>query len=1854
MSMRAGITRFPDWRTLRSHVAGEARRAPGALLVLTPTTGARHALEQALRSLLLESGRAVAELPEVRTPAQALADLLVRANPPARLVSPLERSLLMEGALIDAGDADGAPCGNLLRLAGPLLRLFDEQARDRPVAPGRPAFEALIDRADRVFDDVRETDRGADRLLRLTGWLARVHRRYLARLAASGRLDLEQARHALLETPPTPAWSVVLVVGDQTTGLADNQVLGAVTPPGNLHFLLLKDDSAPPLPEGWSCEERQEKPDPDDPPRLFAPPAAETAEERSIFRMTDPEKTGEQFLFRMTDRAGETRAATRMLEAYRDEAGAEFPGFERCAVAARTPATYLDTLAASLEGAGIPFQTDVQPSLAEEPWPAGVDDVLAFAERPGRLSNGFALLRSPFFRDDRLGGNPGRLADIAETSLAGEGIPDTHEPEGLDALAERVRQAAASMPTGAAGSGSPGPGKRHARELGIAAEVIARLAAYSGTLAPIREGSTPFREAVTCLIGYVDARMPGAPDDASDALLQAADPSLPDTRVEDASRFRDRIRRQFRRHRTHRHSGRSGVHLIAAEDAPFGDYDCLILLGVGDADWPGPRPGNIFFPTRVLEDATRKRFREARKRETRLLSSFAALPRKVAGFSRAELEDGFPAGASPLSAFLEDRLGARERIALDIPESPPAGDVPSLPRALDRSSPGAVDLTARPLSPTAVVLYSRNPAQFFLERVLHLRREETLTDTGSRTARGKRLHQLMAESVPAFFREYGPITEGNLEDALDFLHDRYRGMPDPWQTDQDRDAEELWLFGGASHPSALEWFLRQEAERGPGEPLRIEEELEGIVEPAADPLPALRVRGIVDRVDRTPDGLRVLELKSGSSAGKDDAFLQARLYGRLAGAPVIGVPFFRDRVWEEPKPGDLGKLDRKITAVRDGLAAGEFPVPADERGIKPFDWPLAIRPDLPEDPPKIFPTGPVLPGAVGKRRRDGEFQPPDKEERRFAADPRRHVVLRASAGTGKTRILTDRYLNLVGAGVPPRNILALTFTRKAAAEMKDRIIKRLSDPKRERPPGADPGDISVSTLDAFNLGLVREFPLDAGIDPGVEVLDEREMPVMQQEAIRRVLHGATDFDRQALAELPLLGRSLARLDAVASAWLQHRTTWRRTFEEREERAERAGTREEPPSLPALRERLLPVQSEARQFLAGYMAPVPLPARLALRLRFQPASRDALDREDLVAWLKPEVRTFPQHVSQHGKSVKQEYLRVKEALRDFDRDWLDALNDRTFPVIWKFLRKVEGEYQALKESRGVMDFDDLTLAATRLLRNTGEFAESRLRLESRYHHLLVDEFQDTSDPQWELLQALVEPWTSGEGLAAEEVRRVTGGRLEAPTLFVVGDHKQSIYRFRNARVEVLGKAENWMQRVFPAASPPRVALRWNFRSTAPLRTFVNDVAQAVAEGDLTDADWRFRYDRDDRFPKEPGPVDEGSAEETPLAISVAEDHEEAARRVAHRIARIAGGGASLDQIAILARRGNELGIYRAALERLGIPSCLVKGAGFFETSEVRDLTALCRFLARPHSDLRAVELLRSRFFATPARSLAALRNADRKAETPFSDVLTSGGNTPSGFPAADAAPLREAGVRVAPWIKLSQELPPSLAVQRILNETGYRARARRSGTDGPFAGAQQAANVEKALQHLRRLEHRGFATLAAAARHLESAGSDGHDTTQAPLRVTGAVQVLTIHAAKGLEYEHVALVDLNGTTRSAGGGLRVQEGDDGRWSVALIHRSSDWEIRDGGRASAEERRCLYVAMTRAKRSLTLSGVTRFTNNGAAYKPRGLASYLPAPLWEAAAATAREHRREIRWPTGIDRCHTLKVLPPSEGP
>src|SRR5262249_10178917 len=161
-----------------------------------------------------------------------------------------------------------------------------------------------------------------------------------------------------------------------------------------------------------------------------------------------------------------------------------------------------------------------------------------------------------------------------------------------------------------------------------------------------------------------------------------------------------------------------------------------------------------------------------------------------------------------------------------------------------------------------------------------------------------------------------------------------------------------------------------------------------------------------------------------------------------------------------------------------------------------------------------------------------------------------------------------------------------------------------------------------------------------------------------------------------------------------------------------------------------------------------------------------------------------------------------------------------------------------QYQEALEERSVLDFSDVLQRALTLLRQMDEFSQSRFRLESRYHHVLVDEFQDTSRAQWELVSLLIQSWGEGLGLPTE------------PSIFIVGDRKQSIYRFRDAEVAVLQEAGKYIESLRPVGNPRRSITR-SFRALPELLSFVNDLFGEIAQPGSRHDD--FTYDEPDGFP-----------------------------------------------------------------------------------------------------------------------------------------------------------------------------------------------------------------------------------------------------------------------------------------------------------------------------------------------------------------------------------------------------------------
>ena len=272
-----------------------------------------------------------------------------------------------------------------------------------------------------------------------------------------------------------------------------------------------------------------------------------------------------------------------------------------------------------------------------------------------------------------------------------------------------------------------------------------------------------------------------------------------------------------------------------------------------------------------------------------------------------------------------------------------------------------------------------------------------------------------------------------------------------------------------------------------------------------------------------------------------------------------------------------------------------------------------------------------------------------------------------------------------------------------------------------------------------------------------------------------------------------------------------------------------------------------------------------------------------------------------------------------------------------------------QYQRTLDTRALLDFSGVLERAVKLLKGMDEFAQSRFRLEAKYRHVLVDEFQDTSRAQWELVSLLVRAWGEGAGLAYQ-------GPLE-PTVFIVGDRKQSIYAFRDADVSVLDDATRYLEGLRPGGDVRRSISR-SFRSVPALLSFVNDVCRDMEKAD--ERRDRFRYDEEDRFPVDA--AEDGAFDA--LGLVGASTPEECAEITAAEISRLISEGAivrdkntgvrrpiSPADVAILFRTRESHREFEAALERRGIPSYVYKGLGFFDADPrkvIGKIDARCLF------------------------------------------------------------------------------------------------------------------------------------------------------------------------------------------------------------------------------------------------------------------------------------------------------------------
>ncbi len=862
--------------------------------------------------------------------------------------------------------------------------------------------------------------------------------------------------------------------------------------------------------------------------------------------------------------------------------------------------------------------------------------------------------------------------------------------------------------------------------------------------------------------------------------------------------------------------------------------------------------------------------------------------------------------------------------------------------------------------------------------------------------------------------------------------------------------------------------------------------------------------------------------------------------------------------------------------------------------------------------------------------------PPDQTARlRIREDLERSFLVEAGAGSGKTTSLVDRMVALVrNRACEVKEIAAVTFTRMAAAELRQRFQVELEraaarfapgHPEREALEEAIQGidQAFLGTIHAFCAKLLRERPLEAGLAPGFRELQETE-------ALRSQHRAWTDFlERLAADEDPRL-RELNRL-GIPPARLKE------AFDQLVENPDVDFVHEsaDPPDsdeVAALRAELDELLDRAGRLMRG-RHPEGGWDSLGKRIRTLLYWRRSLDWDDpsvlfdAVAKLHG-IKTKPiQKRWADTPSGKLAAKRLGEDIKRFGTDGGRA--DRLlrswwayrYPVALGVARAASDSYARERKARGDITFQDLLVLSAELLR---ENPRARAELGKRYRRVLVDEFQDTDPLQAEILLLLA----SDPDAHGNDWRRVSP---RPGALFVVGDPKQSIYRFRRADISLY----EFVKRRF-AEFGEVLRLEANFRS-------LNDFGELV----------QGVFDRSTGFPREDSDHQASFAPLRPrtrgrglLAAYPVEGRrqDEIARDDAARIAsevarRVAAGERRPGDFMILTRTRKHLSVYARALEDRNLP-VEVSGTGVGFEDELRAFLLLFRCLADPGHQVRVLAALTGPFFGLTLDRVVRYRD--------------DGGGLAIDFePKGDCEVARAIGVLHGWWL-LARHEPADVTAERLVNEIGLFPLAA-AGT----LGEMRAGALVYLLDAVRARARAGDSSLAGAVDAMETALA--WDDAEAPL-IPGrpnCVRVMNLHRAKGLEADVVFLAAPFGlrdwppsmhVSREGGGRARgtiplvVRRG----FAKDVIAQPLDWDASQTKEAEfekAEQVRLLYVAATRAKHELWIA------------RGRGLPRFVKASPWAALEdwVTREAGRTDGRERKGGSACRcvvldTLAIDPP----
>ncbi|MDZ7662498.1 UvrD-helicase domain-containing protein [Thiohalophilus sp.] len=870
-----------------------------------------------------------------------------------------------------------------------------------------------------------------------------------------------------------------------------------------------------------------------------------------------------------------------------------------------------------------------------------------------------------------------------------------------------------------------------------------------------------------------------------------------------------------------------------------------------------------------------------------------------------------------------------------------------------------------------------------------------------------------------------------------------------------------------------------------------------------------------------------------------------------------------------------------------------------------------------------------------------------------------NITVQASAGSGKTYLLVSRLLRLLLEGAEPGAILAITFTRKAAAEMQQRLLQRLQqlalcddvtldkqlqalqlEPNPALRQQArqlyqrllqTPYSVRTTTFHAFCQELLRRFPLEADVPPGFELL-ERTAALLDEAREALMVSAAREPDSLEAVALRQLFDELGLHNTLGALrqFVGHRSDWwvYTTGQKdplgwaAEQLKQQLGINpEEDP-----REDFLDDQTHQQQL-----------ARFTELLSGHPNKTNNAFIDQLQLALNSEqpmesryravYQTFFTQADEPRKREAKTAVRKKlgdagaEELIELHHRLCDALPNVQQQLAAQRNYRVNGawcragvalldHYQRIKREQRLLDFTDLEWKAYQLLNDGDNALWVQYKLDQRIAHLLVDEFQDTNPTQWQLLLPLLEE------LAQESERQ--------RSVFLVGDTKQSIYRFRRAEPRLFDTATEWLERRLGAHRYP---LNTSWRSAPAIMEFVNRLFTGDPQLQQQIPDFpehRTHHPslwgevillppaRDQEQESEP----ETSPEEplrnpllTPRPEPTQTRHRQEAQAIADEIRRLIDArlpvqeipdaparAIDYDDILLLVRSRTHLPEYEQALRERGIPYLSGNRGTLLQSIEVQDVLNLLNWLSMPFDNLALAGILRSPLFAVDDRDLMQLA-----AEAPgnwFERLAALAAAQPPD------APLRRAHDHLRRWRALAGHIPVHDLLDRIYSEANVLARYRAAFP--AHLVPRVMANLVRFQELALEMDSGRYPSLMTFAQWLQELRQNDDDAPDEPADAgqQARVRIMTIHGAKGLEAPVVFLIDSaraepRGKAHEA---LIEWPANAPRPTHFLLRPAKSWQDplseavieRAESAARREEANLLYVALTRARQRLYISG------------------------------------------------------------